>query len=289
MSKVKTGLVLEGGAMRGIFSAGVLDYMLKKDIYYDYVIGVSAGAGNAVNYVSRQEGRTKKIITHENAESYYGVGQLFENKKILNLEMLVAEYALKDIPYDFDTFFASKTECESVVVNCETGKAEYKGNFKTKDEFLKCQMASCSVPFICEPVEIDGYHYLDGSIIDSIPVERAVEKGCDKIVVVLTKPEGSKPTDYSKIKKLIEWSYKKYTELCEVMAHRRQAYDRQDKFMKKLVEEGKVFVIRPEEQMIRHFENNNEKLLQCYQYGYDTMRKQFKAFEKFMEDKSSPR
>ena len=102
MSKVKTGLVLEGGAMRGIFSAGVLDYMLKKDIYYDYVIGVSAGAGNAVNYVSRQEGRTKKIITHENAESYYGVGQLFENKKILNLEMLVAEYALKDIPYDFE-------------------------------------------------------------------------------------------------------------------------------------------------------------------------------------------
>ena len=97
MSKVKTGLVLEGGAMRGIFSAGVLDYMLKKDIYYDYVIGVSAGAGNAVNYVSRQEGRTKKIITHENAESYYGVGQLFENKKILNLEMLVAEYALKDM------------------------------------------------------------------------------------------------------------------------------------------------------------------------------------------------
>lgn len=104
MSEVKTGLVLEGGAMRGIFSAGVLDYMLKKDIYYDYVIGVSAGAGNAVNYVSRQEGRTKKIITHENAESYYGVGQLFENKKILNLEMLVAEYALKDIPYDLIHF-----------------------------------------------------------------------------------------------------------------------------------------------------------------------------------------
>ena len=141
------------------------------------------------------------------------------------------------------------------------------------------------MPFICEPVEIDGYHYLDGSIIDSIPVERAVKKGCDKIVVVLTKPEGSKPTDYSKVKKLIEWSYKKYPELCEVMAHRRQAYDRQDKFMKKLVEEGRAFVIRPEEQMIRHFESNNEKLLQCYQYGYDMMRKQFKAFEKFMEDK----
>ena len=116
-----------------------------------------------------------------------------------------------------------------------------------------------------------------------------MRKGAIRLLLYFTKPEGSKPTDYSKVKKLIEWSYKKYPELCEVMAHRRQAYDRQDKFMKKLVEEGKVFVIRPEEQMIRHFENNNEKLLQCYQYGYDTMRKQFKAFEKFMEDKSSPR
>ena len=86
MSEVKTGLVLEGGAMRGIFSAGVLDYMLKKDIYYDYVIGVSAGAGNAVNYVSRQEGRTKKIITHENAETYYGVGQLLRIRRYLILK-----------------------------------------------------------------------------------------------------------------------------------------------------------------------------------------------------------
>ena len=257
--------------------------MLRKDIYYDYVIGVSAGAGNAVNYVSRQEGRTKQIITHENAEAYYGVGQLFENKKILNLDTLVAEYALKDIPFDFDTYFASETECETVVVNCETGKAEYKGNYKTKDEFLKCQMASCSVPFICNPVEMEGYHYLDGSIVDSIPVERAVNRGCEKIVVVLTKPEGSRPTDYSKMKKLIDWCYKKYPELCDAMAHRKQAYDKQEKYMKRLVQEGKAFIIRPEEQMIRHFESNNEKLLQCYQYGYETMRKMYGEFENFMK------
>lgn len=282
MSDKKTGLVLEGGAMRGIFSAGVLDYMMEKDIYYDYVVGVSAGAGNAVNFVSRQEGRTKKIITHENAEAYYGVGQLFENKKILNLEMLVAEYALKDIPFDFDTFFASKTECESVVVNCETGMTEYKGNYKTKDDFLKSQMASCSVPFICEPVEMDGFHYLDGSIIDSIPVKRAVDKGCEKIVIVLTKPEGGVPTDYSKVKRLIELSYKKYPNLCDAMVKRRQNYEKQDKYMRKLVAEGKAFVIRPEEQKIRHFENNNEKLLQCYQYGYDTMKKQFDALAEFL-------
>ena len=86
MSEVKTGLVLEGGAMRGIFSAGVLDYMLKKDIYYDYVIGVSAGAGNAVNYVSRQEGRTKKIITHENAETYMESDSFLKIRRFLILK-----------------------------------------------------------------------------------------------------------------------------------------------------------------------------------------------------------
>ena len=268
---------------------------------YEFVIRVVDRRGSikamqivkSAQYIKDQAGNSILCFAVDlgNQEDFVTPGEYTVMVSCFGQTVLKMGYGIghKDIPYDFDTFFASKTECESVVVNCETGKAEYKGNFKTKDEFLKCQMASCSVPFICEPVEIDGYHYLDGSIIDSIPVERAVEKGCDKIVVVLTKPEGSKPTDYSKIKKLIEWSYKKYPELCEVMAHRRQAYDRQDKFMKKLVEEGKVFVIRPEEQMIRHFENNNEKLLQCYQYGYDTMRKQFKAFEKFMEDKSSPR
>lgn len=283
MGEKKTGLVLEGGAMRGIFSAGVLDFMLEKDIRFDYVVGVSAGAGNAVNFVSRQKGRTRQIITHENAEAYYGVGQLFENKKILNLDMLVTEYALKDIPYDFDTFFASDTECESVVVNCETGQAEYRGNFKSKEEFLKCQMASCSVPFICDPVEIDGKFYLDGSIVDSIPVKRALEKGCDKIVVVLTKPEGTRPTDYSKVRKLVDRCYRKYPELCRAMVNRGEAYDEQNECMKKLMDEGKVFVIRPEEQMIRHFESNNEKLMHCYNYGYETMRGAFDDFENFMK------
>lgn len=132
MSKVKTGLVLEGGAMRGIFSAGVLDYMLKKDIYYDYVIGVSAGAGNAVNYVSRQEGRTKKIITHENAESYYGVGQLFENKKILNLEMLVAEYALKDIPYDLTHFSHLRQSVRVLLLIARLERLSIKGILRLK-------------------------------------------------------------------------------------------------------------------------------------------------------------
>ena len=280
----KTGLVLEGGAMRGIFTAGALDYLLEKDINFDYVVGVSAGSGNAVNFVSRQFGRTKQIITHENAESYYGMKQLIKHGRILNLHTLVTDYALNQIPYDFDTFFSSKTECESVVVNCETASVEYKGGYKDKDEFFKYNIASCSLPFICSPMEINGHHYLDGSIIDSIPVKRAVEKGCDKILVILTKPEGERPTDYSKARRAVKKYYSKYPLLADVMANRRDAYEEQDEYMHELEAEGKVFILRPDVQKIKHFEPSTEKLLNCYDYGYHMMEEYYDAFLDFMAD-----
>jgi len=279
----KRGLVLEGGAMRGIFTAGALDYLLEKEDEFDYVVGVSAGAGNAVNFIAKQPGRTRKIITHENAESYYGFNQFRESKKLLNLETFVKEYALNEIPYDFDTYFSSNIDCEGVVVCCETGKTVYKGNFKDKDTFFKYNMASCAVPFICEPIEIDGNHYLDGSIVDSIPVERAITKGCDKILVILTKPEGSSPTDYSKMKNMINLCYRKYPKLCDALANRKKNYDKQIALLNKLEKEGKAFVVRPSLQMIRHFEADNNKLMAFYNYGYELMKEHYQDYIDFME------
>ena len=282
---MKTGLVLEGGAMRGIFTAGVLDYLLDKDIYFDYVVGVSAGSGNAVNFVSRQKERTRKVIMHEGAdESYYGMSQVIEHKKLLNTETLVQEYALKDIPYDFDAYFASETDNESVVLNCETGCAEYPGNYKDKDMFFKCNMASCSVPFICEPIEINGNHYLDGSIMDSIPVARAEEKGCDRILVVMTKPEGSSPTDYSKMKRMVEHHYRNYPNLCKALLERKDNYKKQAAKLNELVKEGKAMVIRPSEQMIGHFVNDMDKLMAFYDFGYKTMEEKFEEFKRFVSE-----
>lgn len=280
---MKSGLVLEGGAMRGIFTAGVLDFLLEQNIYFDYVVGVSAGSGNALGFMSRQVGRTKKIIMHEDAQPYYGLEQLVENRKILNLETLVEEYALHDIPYDFETYDNSESEYEAVVANCETGLAEYHGDYRDRDEFFKYNMATCSVPFLCEPVEIRGYHYLDGSVIDSLPVARAVEKGCDKILVVLTKPEGNAPTDYSKMHKLINKKYGQYPKLCDALFGRMEAYSEQLDYMNKMVEEGRVMIVRPVVQLVHHFENSTDRLNICYQFGYDTMAAHYNEFLDFFE------
>lgn len=279
----KVGLILEGGALRGLFTAGVLDYLLEKKVEFPYVIGVSAGSGNATSYTSKQAGRIKKVLMHENRESFYGFNQLVKNKKLLNLDMVVVEYAHKDFPFDFKTFFASNTECESVVVNCETGEAEYYSDYKDEDELLKYNLASMSLPFICEPVEINGKFYLDGSLVDSIPCKHAIDKGCDKLVVVMTKPLGAKITDYSKVKRLVELTYgKKYPKLCASILKRRENYEKQMRYLNKLEASGRAYVIRPEEKTISHFEKSEEKLNKCYEYGYDIMKQQYQSLLDFL-------
>lgn len=280
----KIGLVLEGGAMRGIFTAGVLDFLLENNIEFPYVIGVSAGAGNAVNFVARQKGRSKQVITHENEPSYYGIGQLFENKQILNLNKLVIEYALKEFPFDFKTFYDSDTECECVALNCETGLPEYLSDFKDNEHLLKSNMASCSVPFICEPVEIDGRKYLDGSLMESIPAERAIEKGCDKVVIVLTREAGAEPTDYAKAKRVVELCYrKKYPNLCNTILQRKDNYEKQMDYVRELERMGKAFIIRPKTQAIKHFENDYNKLCEFYDRGYSEMKAEYGRLLEFME------
>lgn len=279
----KIGLVLEGGAMRGIYTAGVLDYLMEQNVKVPYVVGVSAGAGNGLNYVSGQIGRSKKVISHENLESYYGFKQRKKSKKMLDVHKLVVEYANETFPYDYDAFINSGVECETVVINCETGLAEYKSDYANKDEFFLYNQATVSVPFVCEPIEIEGNHYLDGSLADSIPAKRAVEKGCDKIIVVLTRPEGGKPTNYKKVKHLIRVIYKKYPKLRETMCNRKATYLEQMEYLNKMVEEGKAFVIRPENETIGHFEDDSEKLNGCYQAGYDMMKKKFGELKEFME------
>ena len=283
MSKI--GLILEGGAFRGVYTAGVMDYLLEKNVTFPYVVGVSAGAGNALNFLSKQVGRTKKVITHEDREGYYGLGQLFENKKILNLDRLVREFALVDFPFDFETFYANPTVMETVATCCETGKAVYFGDFRNNSQeyLFKTNMASCSVPFICDPIEIDDLHYLDGSLADSVPFERALEMGCDKVVIVMTKPEGGQATDYGKAKSLINLAYKNYPNLCETLMNRKNEYERQIELMNRLEREGIAYVIRPESKTVGRFESDYEKLCECYDVAYHRMESLYADLMKFME------
>lgn len=285
MQYKQTGLILEGGASRGIFTAGVLDYLLEKDVDFSYVMGVSAGYVNAVNYMAKQKGRAKQVFTHENCKPYYGVGELLRHGQAINLKTFVVDYALKQFPLDFETFYKTQqtTKCECIATECETGKEHIFSDFHEDMQLLKANMASCAVPFACDPVEIDGRHYLDGSLINSIPVERALEMGCSKLVVVLTRPEGGKPTDYSKMKTMIELKYrKKYSKLCDIMLQRKDNYGKQQEYLEQLEREGKAFIIRPDE-TVGHFEKKYDKLCECYQKGYDMMKDRYEEFVKFLE------
>lgn len=266
---MKTGLILEGGAVRGIFTAGVLDRFIENGIYFPYVIGVSAGGGNAMSYVARQKGRTARMINVPRSESYYGIKQFIETKKVINLDKMAFEYPYKQFPFDFDTYFNSGIVTEYVCTCCETGEAEYFSEFADENELLTVAKATCSVPMLCEPVEFNGKHYLDGSIADSIPIEHALEYGCDKLIVIMTKPGSTtRPTDYRKFKTIIQSLYKQYPAFVEACMTRVERYERTIELMEQLNEEGRLMVFRPSLPAISKFEHDAQKINASYRDGY---------------------
>lgn len=268
---MKTGLILEGGAVRGIFTAGVLDRLMENDVCFPYVIGVSAGGGNAMSYVSNQTGRTKDMLNVPRNESYYGFRQFLHSRRIIDLDKMAYEYPFKQFPFDFDTYFRSVKEgtfAEYVCTCMETGEAEYFSEDSDPERLLTITKATCSVPMLCDPVEIDGRHFLDGSIADSIPIEHALEMGCDRLVIVLTKPgKTTSPTDYSKFKAVIHGLYKDYPAFIEACMSRVERYERTVALMDELEEQGRAIVLRPTLPAISKFEKDPEKISDSYSDG----------------------
>lgn len=212
----KATLVLEGGATRGVFTSGVLDYLMEQEFYTSHVIGVSAGACNAVDYVSRQPGRTRDcmIPTDKNLSYYYGVRKFIKEKSLMNMDMIFDIYPKQIYPFDFDTYFRSEMNCELVTTNCVTGKAEYMDEAQDPDRLMKICRASSSMPLLCPIVNIDGIPYLDGGLADSIPIRRAIDIGNEKIVVVLTRNRGYRKKAVSKaVEKMYRRAYRSYPNL----------------------------------------------------------------------------
>ena len=184
---MKTGLVLEGGAMRGIYTAGVLDVFMEHDISFDGVIGVSAGALFGVNLLSKQKGRVIRYNKRFNGDkNYMGLKPLLKTGNIIDTRYAYYEVPLKLDLFDNAAFMASNIPFYAVVTNIETGEAEY---IQIKDVFAQMETlrASASMPFVSKPVALDGKWYLDGAVADSIPYEKFLEMGYDRLVVVLTK------------------------------------------------------------------------------------------------------
>ena len=169
MAIKKATIVLEGGATRGIFTSGVLDCLMEKEIYMSDVIGVSAGACNALDYVSRQPGRTRDcMIPDEQYGKYiYGIRDTIRTKSMMNMDLIFDRFPNELIPFDFDTYFSSPMNCELVTTNCLTGKAEYMSEEEDRDRLMKICRASSSMPLLTPIVNIEDVPYLDGGLADS--------------------------------------------------------------------------------------------------------------------------
>lgn len=283
---VKGTMVLEGGATRGVFTSGVLDYLMEKDMYFSDVIGVSAGSCNGVDYVSKQPGRTRDCMIHsEKKYSYYnGVRKFIKKRSLLDMDMIFDKYPNEIFPFDYDTYFSSETECEIVVTNCVTGQAEYMTERSDRSRLMKICRASSSMPLVAPMVIVDGVPYLDGGLADSIPVERALAKGNEKVVLILTRNQGYRKKMPGKAAaNMYRQAYRNYPELSRVAIRRNYVYNQTMRKVQKLEEEGKIFVIRPLIPTVSRLERDYHMLMQFYEHGYEQMEKEYDRLRKYLE------
>jgi len=282
----KATIVLEGGATRGVFTSGALDYLMEMDVYLSHVIGVSAGACNGVDYVSRQPGRTRDCMIHKEKEYdyYHGFSKFIKEKSLLDMDMVFDKYPNEIFPFDFDTYFASDMECEIVTTNCVTGQAEYMKEGKDRERLMKLCRASSSMPLVSPIVNIDGIPYLDGGLADSIPVRKASELGNEKIVLMLTRNPGYRKKMTSKaLANVYRRAYRKYPNLVRTTIRRNFEYNKAMRLVEQMEEEGRIYVLRPLIPTVSRLEKNYDTLMEFYQHGYHLMKKEFGNLMEYLD------
>lgn len=264
----KTGLVLEGGGMRGVFTSGVLDAFMKHDLTFPYVVAVSAGACNGMSYVSHQPRRARiSNIDYLARYKYIGIRHLVTQGCIFDRDLLYDKFPNQYLPFDFDTFFNSEMEFEMVTTNCRTGLPMYLSERHDRQRALDIVRASSSLPYVSKIVDVDGEPMLDGGIVDSIPVERAIAKGFPRNVLVLTRNKGYRST--GRDHKTPHFVYRNYPRLRVALSHRIEAYNAQLDMIDRMEAEGRVLCIRPERPMeVGRMEKDTVKLERLYEEGF---------------------
>lgn len=269
MNTENTALVLEGGGLRGVFTCGVLDCFMDHGIRFPFTVGVSAGACNGLSYMSGQRGRAKKSnIDLMDEHQYVGFKYLLTQGCIMDFKLLFEDFPEKIIPYDYDAYFSNPDRFVMVTTNCITGKAEYFEEKKSSERVMDIVRASSSLPFVSPITYVDGIPMLDGGIVDSIPVEYAINQGYDKLVVILTRNKGYRKKE-SRMP-LAKVTYRKYPNLRKALQERNATYNRTMDLIERLESEGKITVIRPLKQVeVGRMEKDTSKLRALYQEGYD--------------------
>ncbi|WP_329383228.1 patatin family protein [Anaerofustis butyriciformans] len=280
----KGGLVLEGGGMRGVYTAGVLDFFIDKDIYFENTYGVSAGICHACSYLAKQRDRAYRVnVDYLDDKRYASFYSLVTTGDYFGVKMVYEDIPNKLYPFDKKTFEEYEGNLYSVVTNMKTGEAEYI-KLKDMDKDIIYVRASSSLPLLSRIVKVDGKEYLDGGIADSIPIEKAIKDGNEKNVVVLTQPNGYRK-EKNKLLPVMKIKYKKYPNFINSMANRHINYNNSLDKIKEEEEKGNVFVIRPSESLdITRLEKNKYKLEALYNLGYNDAKKAYNKLLNFISN-----
>ena len=283
---IKATLVLEGGANRGVFTSGVLDYLMGKELYMSNVIGVSAGACNAVDYVSKQAGRSRECVIHREKEYdyVYGLKKTLKEKALMDMDMLFDKFPNEIYPFDFETYFNSEINCQIVTTNCLTGKAEYMTEDSDNDRLMKLCRASSSMPLLTPIVNIDNVPYLDGGLADSVPIRRAQQMENEKIVVILTKNQGYRKSVLSPtMQRVYKRAYKSYPNLIRTIFRRSFEYNKTMNYLDQIEKRGEIFILRPQVKPVSILERNKETLHAFYEHGYKYTERKFDDLMEYLE------
>lgn len=265
---IQAGLVLEGGGMKGIYTAGVLDFFLDKNMMFSSVYGVSAGACHMCSYLSKQRGRALDVnVDYLDSKKYCSVESLLTTGDLFNVDTcyrLIPDYLH---PYDHDTFEQYQGKAYSVVTNIETGRAEYLRLRDMRKDIIKVR-ASASLPLVSRNVKINGKYYLDGGISDAIPLQQSIIDGNLKNVVVMTKEMGFVRKPSTQLG-LIKMRYLKYPKVYDLMLERHINYNNTLDFIERQQRNGQAFVIRPKKASnVGRIEKDKDKLIALYEEGY---------------------
>jgi len=285
----KISLVLEGGGMRGLYTAGVLDYFLDKGLIFQDIIGVSAGACNSVSYITEQRGRNLEINASYCADKrYVSLLGFFTRGSIFNMDFLFDDLPNKLVPFDYDKYKTSKCRLIAVSTDCETGKGFYApiNDMRVDGIYVR---ASSSIPLVSPIVEVNGRKLVDGGPSDSIPIHYCVNNGFDKHIIVLTRHQGYVKKK-NKLYAICKMSLKKYPNLVDTLKYRHIHYNDSLKLAEQLEKENKAIIIRPKNPVeVSRFEKNPENLKELYNIGYEDAKEKFEDIIELCKDSNNVR
>ena len=275
----KSALVLEGGGMRGVFTCGVLDYLMDHKISFPYTVGVSAGACNGLSYMSHQRGRGRYSNIDLLAKyKYIGIRPLLKKRGLIDQQLLFHRFPDRILPYNYKAYAENPNRFEMVTTDCVSGRACYWEEKQDEKRIIDIVKASSSLPYACPIIYVDGKPMLDGGIVDSIPLMRAYEQGFDNSVVVLTRNRGYRKSDKEVI--VPRFIYKEYPRLRVALRNRNKIYNEQLELVERLEDEGKIKVIRPLKPIVvDRMETSVRKLTDLYEEGYECAKRMFEGLD----------